>query len=156
MNTHGHDLPSSSSYSVYGRTPPWCLHKLAAAGGIRKTCACPRAACERGSTCESSLSAGTPQTGDLQKECRRRHREEGAGARLWDLWGKNRQKTKQGGEEEEEWVTRGVNQESKTGLPVLLHEFDKQAQHTITNPPPTEWVQNIILKLKGGKNVHKI
>lgn len=73
-NEHQLNWPSSSSYSVYGRTPLWCLHKLAAAGGIRKTCACPRAACEWGSTCESSLSAGTQQTGDLQQKqkcCRR-------------------------------------------------------------------------------------
>lgn len=67
LTSEWHNQPSSSSYSVYGRTPLWCLHKLAAAGGTRKTCACPRVVCERGLTCESSLWAGTPQTEDLQK-----------------------------------------------------------------------------------------
>ena len=135
-----HNVPSSSSYSVYGRTPLWCLHKPAAAGGTRKTCACPRAVCERDATCESSLSAGTPQTGDLrwkkrvdvaQVEEGRRGREGGGGVVKVMRFVRRDRKHKMW----REWREEGVDQESETGNKCYYMSLQSTPHHRQPTKP---------------------
>lgn len=127
----GH-APFSSSCFVYGRTPLWCPHKRAAAEGIQITCACPLGACEQGLTCGSSLSAGTPQTGGLQKSRVDDAKERGGGA-----LGERSE------EEEEEWMKWQRSGESDRRTNVIAQVRQKQPANHCTRLKQTKITMHI-------------
>lgn len=62
---HKLNIPSSSSCSACGKTPPWCRHKPEAAEETRRSCASLPFACEPGLTCGSLPSTDTLRTEGL-------------------------------------------------------------------------------------------